>query len=66
MTVSQMKRDVTDLDGMTKLLTVLALDLGPVLGLWAVTREMAQLLAVAASDIVGVARLVALLGDVVF
>jgi hypothetical protein len=54
------------LDGVAHLLAVLALDLGPVLGLRAVTGEMAGLLAVAAQDLVRVLGLGAVLGHVVF
>ena len=51
---------------MAHLTTVGALHLGPVLGLGAVAREMTLLLAVAAGDHVGVARLITLLRDVIF
>ena len=50
---------------MAHLTAVGALHLGPVLGLGAVTREMTLLLAVAASDHVGVARLITLLRNVI-
>ena len=50
---------------MPEFLTVLALDLRPVLGLRAVAREMTLLLAVAASNVFRVARLVTLLRHVV-
>jgi polyferredoxin len=50
---------------MTELLTVVALNLGPILGLRAVPREMTELLAVAALLLVGVLWLWALLGKVV-
>jgi hypothetical protein len=53
------------LDSMTELLTVLALYFGPISGLWAVLGEMALLVAVAASNVVGVTRLITLLCDVV-
>jgi hypothetical protein len=49
----------------TKLLAVLALDLGIVPRQRAITREMALLFAVAASNVVGIPRLGALLGHVV-
>lgn len=47
------------------MLAVLTLHLGPVLRLGAFTREVSLLLAIAAGDVVGVARLVTLLCDVV-
>lgn len=55
----------TDLDGVAKLLAILTLDLRPVLGLRAISREVALLLTVAASDKIGVARLIAFLGYVI-
>ena len=57
--------EVTDLDSVAELLTVLALDLRPVLGLWAIAREVTLVLAVAARDVVRVARLITLLGHVI-
>lgn len=53
------------LDSMAHLTTVATLDFRPVLGLRAVTREMAHLLAVAAGDSVWVTRLITFLGDMV-
>jgi hypothetical protein len=50
---------------MAHLSAIATLNLGPVLGLRAVSREMAELLTVAAHDIVRVARLIALLGNMV-
>lgn len=62
---THMHRKVTDLDSVSKLLTVLALDLGPVLGLKAVPGEVALLLAITAGDTVWVAGLVAFLRYVI-
>lgn len=62
---TQMQGKVTDLDSVSKLLTVLALDLRPVLGLRAVPGEVALLLAVTAGDVVWVAGLVAFLRYVI-
>ena len=55
----------THLDGMAHLAAVVALDLGPVLRLGTIAREVALLLAVAALRLVGVARLVTILGDMI-
>lgn len=54
------------LDSMTHITAVGALDLGPVLRPRAFLREVACLLTVAAGDCIGITRLIALLGDVVF
>lgn len=51
---------------MTHITAVGALDLGPVLRPRAFLREVACLLTVAAGDCIGITRLIALLGDVVF
>ena len=53
------------LDGMSKLLAVLALHLRPVLRLRAIPREVTGLLAVTAGNVVGVLGLITLLGHVI-
>jgi hypothetical protein len=53
------------LNRVTHLAAAATLGLGPVLGLGAFLREVTSLLAVAAENVVGVARLIALFGDVV-
>jgi hypothetical protein len=55
----------TYLDGVTHLTAVAALDFGPVLGFGALLGKVTDLLAVTASDGIGVARLITLLGHVV-
>jgi hypothetical protein len=50
---------------MTKLLAVTALDLGVITRLGTIPREMTLLLTVAARSVVGVLRLIALLGHMV-
>lgn len=56
----------TYLDGVAELLAVVALNLGPVLGLGAVLGKVTDLLAIAALLLIRVAGLRALLGHVVF